>query len=146
MKIAFLVSGEGSDFESIRNGSMAKEFLKDYNIEYVDCGDYLRIATDQIAYVNDIDSFNDVKYFCQKYCCELIFNGGRPQISFRTVPEDEIPLYNVWDLKEHSASKLRSMYAQHSKQANGINGQMNPEDEAVLEIFEAAIYYVSGLK
>lgn len=142
MKIEFVVSGEGRNFESIRNGSMAKEFLTDYNIEFTDHGDYLRIAVDQVAHVDDIESLKDVKYFCQKYCCDLTFNGGRPLISFRSLPENEIPLYNVWDLKEHSVNKLRRMYVQCSQQAHELQGGMTEEDEAILNIFEEAIDYV----
>lgn len=142
MKIAFVVSGEGRNFESIRNGSMAKEFLTDYNIEFTDHGDYLRIAVDQIARVDDIESLKDVKYFCQKYCCDLTFNGGRPLISFRTLPEEELPIHNVWDLKEHTVSKLRNMYVDFSQQVHESGYEMTKMDEQILDIIQEAIDYV----
>lgn len=145
MLLQFASIGAGSRTITIICGSKTKEFLEEYNIDYTMHYDDIKLDINAEAHV-DIRSFEDIKHFCQKYCANITFGNGTPEIEFYTLHEEDLPVHCAWDYKDISVQQLRSMYASFIQECCEINGstEMNEEDKEQMNFFEETIKWVEG--
>lgn len=147
MKLQFAAVSAGSKTITINCGSMTREFLEEYNIPYTMHYDDIKLDINAEADV-DIRSFEDINHFCKKYCANITFGNGTPEIEFYSLHEEDLPLHCSWDYKDIPVQQLRAMYASFIQECSEINGstEMNEDEKEQMKLFEETIKWVAGRK
>ena len=145
MKLQFDAISAGSKTITINCDSMTREFLEEHNIPYKMHYDDIKLDINTEVEV-DIRSFEDIKHFCKKYCANITFGNGTPDITFYSLHEEDLPVHCAWDYKDIPVQQLRSMYAAFIQECSEINGstEMNEDEKEQMKLFEETIEWVKG--